>query len=107
MKKIALLLTMASLTACGTIDNSIRSDESLKIKAAYALGTTADQIKISNRHAELEAVHFNATRNGHVFQCYYTTVGVTSDALCSPVDGAIPSKEESQCNDLLKAAGEC
>jgi len=106
MKKIALLFTAAILTACGTIDNSIRSDESIKEKAAFALGTTPDKITISNRHIEIDSVKFNATTNGRVFQCYYTTVGISSDALCSPTDGG-PTAKTNSCNELLKAAGEC
>jgi hypothetical protein len=94
------------LGACGTIDNAIRSEESIKEKAAFSLGTTPDKVTISNRRSELGSVKFNATANGRVFQCYYTTAGVSSDALCSPTDGAAAPASKS-CNALLKAAGMC
>lgn len=88
------------------VDNAIRGDENLKEKAAFALGTTSDKITISNRKATVDSVKFNATTNGKVFQCYYTTAGISSDALCSPTDGSgLPAV--SQCNALLKAAGKC
>ncbi|MDF7681602.1 hypothetical protein PT300_13805 [Enterobacteriaceae bacterium ESL0689] len=88
------------------IDNSLRGDGDLKEKAAFALGTTPDKIIISHRTAEIDAVKFHAITNGKTYQCYYTTVGVSSDALCSPTDGTgLPA--EAQCNALLKAANKC
>jgi hypothetical protein len=106
MKKVAILFAAMALTACGTIDNAVRSDESIQQKAAFALGTTPDKVTITNRTSELGTVRFNATTNDRMFQCYYTTVGVTSDVLCSPTDGGGPAAG-AQCNALLKAAGKC
>ncbi|MCL2655970.1 MAG: hypothetical protein FWD62_00880 [Betaproteobacteria bacterium] len=106
MKKITCLLIVTVLAACGTIDNAVRSDDSIKEKAAFALGTTPDKVTITNRRSEIDSVKFNATVNGRVFQCYYTTAGVSSDALCSPTDGG-PAPAGSNCNALLKAAGKC
>jgi hypothetical protein len=106
MKKIVCLLTVTMLAACGTIDNAVRSDESIQEKAAFALGTTPEKVVISNRRSEIDSVKFNATVNGRVFQCYYTTAGISSDALCSPTDGK-PAPASSNCNALLKAAGKC
>lgn len=104
MKGIFIASSFAAmflLSGCGLIDNSIRGDGDLKEKAAFALGTTPDQITISNRKAEIDSVKFNATTKGKVYQCYYTTVGLSSDALCSATDGSkLPSG--SQCNDSLK-----
>lgn len=106
MKKIVFLLAATMLTACGTIDNAVRSDESIKEKAAFSLGTTPEKIAISNRRSEMDSVKFNATYNGRFFQCYYTTAGISSDALCSPTDGAA-APVGSPCNALLKATGKC
>ncbi|MGP0838096.1 hypothetical protein [Serratia sp. CY85251] len=105
-----VLFCIMVLSGCGTIDNAVRSDNSIKEKAAFALGTTAEKISISNRTSELDSVKFNATTQGKVFQCYYSTaMGVTSDVLCSPTDGsALPKAAgDSQCNALLKAAKKC
>lgn len=108
MKKVIGIGILAfALSGCGMIDNSVRSDESIKEKAAFALGTTADKITITNKRSEMDSVKFNATFNKRIYQCYYTsTFGFSSDALCSPTDGGAPSKT-AQCNDLLKASGKC
>lgn len=106
MKNVAILLAAVTLTACGTIDNAVRSDESIQQKAAFALGTTPDKVVITNRTSEIGSVKFNATTNDRVFQCYYTTAGITSDVLCSPTDGGAPAPGAA-CNALLKAAGKC
>lgn len=99
-------LLLLSLTACGSVDNALRSESSIKGKAAFALGTTPDRVTISNRKAEIDAVKFNAATNGKVYQCYYSTAGLSSDALCSPTDGSgMPGG--AQCNALLKAANKC
>ncbi|APZ07737.1 hypothetical protein FJP64_22230 [Kosakonia cowanii] len=109
MKNITILSTLLislGLSGCGMVDNAVRGDESLKEKAAFALGTTSDKITISNRKADIDSVKFNATTKGKVYQCYYTSAGISSDALCSPTDGSgLPAG--SQCNALLKAAGKC
>ena len=106
MKKIAILLAAVSLAACGTIDNAVRSDSSIQQKAAFALGTTSESVTITNRRSELGAVRFNASANGRTFQCYYSTAGMSSDAICSPTDGG-PAAPGAPCNALLKAAGRC
>jgi hypothetical protein len=107
MKKVAILFAAMALTACGTIDNAVRSDESIQQKAAFTLGTTPENVEITNRRSELGAVRFDATTNGRKFQCYFTTTaGYTSDVLCNPTDGGAPAAG-TQCNALLKAAGKC
>ncbi|MBC9130765.1 hypothetical protein JMI89_08390 [Frischella sp. Ac48] len=110
MRKIMLPLIFItlSLSGCGMIDGSIRSDESIKQKTAFALGTTPDKITISNKTKEMDSVKFNATFKKKVYQCYYTTALVTSsDVLCSPMgkNGSLP--KTAQCNALTKAAGQC
>lgn len=47
---------------------------SIKEKAAFALGTSADKVIITNRRSEIYSVKFNAAVVGRVFQCYYTSV---------------------------------
>lgn len=107
MKKVIFLVFVIGLSACGTIDNTVRSEQSIKEKVAFALGTTADKVSISNRRGQLDSVKFNATTGGRVFQCYYTTVGISSDALCSPTDGSTMPNGAKPCNALLKASGQC
>ncbi|EGU31297.1 hypothetical protein VII00023_22979 [Vibrio ichthyoenteri ATCC 700023] len=106
MKKILPLIIITLLSGCGAIDNAVRNDSSIQEKTAFALGTTAEKITIENRKGDLMAVRFNAKYAGRVYQCYYTSAGITSDVLCSPTDGkAMPTSQ--QCNALLKAAGRC
>ena len=109
MKKLAIISLALCLSGCGIVDNAVRSDNSIKEKAAFALGTTADKITITNRVSEIDSVRFNATTQGKVFQCYYTTAGISSDAICSPTDGSgLPGAAgSSSCNALLKAAHKC
>ncbi|TKD45573.1 hypothetical protein FCG41_03855 [Azotobacter chroococcum] len=109
MKKIAGVVVVFGLAGCGVLDNAVRSEEDIKEKAAFALGTTPDKVTISNRRSEIDSVRFNATTQGKVFQCYYATAGISSDAICSPTDGSsLPSTSQStNCNALLKAANKC
>lgn len=104
MKKVILLATIALISSCATTGS--QSNNVAAEKAAFALGTTPDKVVISNMKSEFSKVLFNATTNGRVFQCYYTsTIGITSDAICSPTDGG--PKAAGACNDLLRAAGKC
>ncbi|GAB2657937.1 hypothetical protein [Vibrio panuliri] len=107
MKKIIIMLGLLSLSGCSVIDNNTRDDYSIQRKAAFALGTSADQVKIEHRTADLMKVEFDAIYKKRRFQCYYTGgVVVTSDAVCSPTDGkGMPTG--ASCNGLMKAAGKC
>ncbi len=120
MKKIILFSLMLSLTACagiyGRIGNSTISDETLKEKAASALGTSADKVTISNRRVDGLEVKFTATTKNKPHQCYVTStvsvIGVvTSDAICSKSSRSSKTTKNSNssnsCNALLKAAGRC
>lgn len=103
---VAIGLTLAG---CSTINNATVSDQKLKERAAFALGTNAEAITISNRSNEGLRINFTATTGKRSSQCYVTStpsvIGVvTSDAICS---GGGAHKGEGQCNALLKAAGRC
>ncbi|WP_154953870.1 hypothetical protein [Neisseria flavescens] len=98
-----------ALAGCGTINNATVSDQKLQERAAFALGTSPNAVKISNRSNEGIRINFTATVGKRVSQCYVTsvtsTIGVTtSDAICS---GGGAHKGKGQCNALLKAAGRC
>lgn len=107
MKKSIAFLTLLMLSGCSMIDNNTRQDSSIQEKAAFALGTSANKVKIENRSADIIKVNFDALYKGRRFQCYYTGgVILTSDVICSPTDGkGMPSG--SNCNALLQAAGKC
>ena len=97
------------ISGCGLINNVTVSDQKLQERAAFALGTSPDAVKISNRSNEGIRINFTATVGKRVSQCYVTsvtgTIGVTtSDAICS---GGGAHKGKDQCNALLKAAGRC
>ncbi|EEZ53931.1 TPA: hypothetical protein ACKN6K_001508 [Neisseria gonorrhoeae] len=98
-----------ALAGCGSINNVTVSDQKLQERVAFALVTSPDAVKISNRSNEGIRINFTATVGKRVSQCYVTsvisTIGVTtSDAICS---GGGTNKAKSQCNALLKAAGRC
>ncbi|CAH0526660.1 hypothetical protein [Vibrio hippocampi] len=107
MKKYIALIGILMFTGCSIIDNNTRDNLSLQKKAAFALGTSANNVKIENRTADIIKVEFDAIYKGRRFQCYYTGgVIVTSDAICSATDGkGMPAG--ANCNALLKAAGKC
>ncbi|MDG6882161.1 Uncharacterised protein [Phocoenobacter uteri] len=108
MKKLALLTAISMLTACGTIGNTIISDQSLQDKAAFALNTTSDKVKISHRNGGIDDIRFVASVGRKSYQCYITTVAgvVSSDAICSG-SRSVKQKHNSNCNALLRAAGRC
>lgn len=105
MKKYGALLLL--LAGCSTVGNAVISDESLKTKAAFALETNANKVKISDRTSDgLDTIRFNAKVKGKKYQCYITTVAgvVSSEAICAR--GSLPKKTTS-CNALLRAAKRC
>ncbi|MDO4682316.1 MAG: hypothetical protein Q4B17_05945 [Lautropia sp.] len=109
MNKTLLIAAPLLLAACGTIGNKVISDDTLQERAAFALGTTADQITISNRRGDTNTVRFVATVGQQSHQCYVSTVGGihVSDAICSGNSSVRPSSDDGSCNALLKAAGRC
>lgn len=107
---VVLYVSALGLSGCGMIDNSMRSDDSIKLKAAKALNTTADKITIENRTASLGSVSFEAIENGKTNYCYYSTAGVTSDVVCSDkkkTESKPSTTSSNSCNALQAAAGQC
>lgn len=109
MKKIftlsTLILAASALSGCGMLSNRIDSDSGIKQKTAEAIGVMPNQIKISQRRAELDSVHYVAKAKGHTYMCYYTSaVAIESDAVCRDMNGKAKAKN---CNALLDAAGMC
>lgn len=103
-----LVISTLLLSGCGTVGNMIIQDTTLEQKAAFALNTTSDKVKISNRHGSVDGtINFVATTKGKSHQCYITTMAgaVSSQAICSGANSVNPNAQ--QCNALLKAAGRC
>ena len=71
MKKFMALAALLMLGACGTVGNAVISDASLQEKAAFALNTTPNKVKISNRRATMDSIKFVATKGGKSYQCHY------------------------------------
>lgn len=109
MKKVLLILSALTLIGCGTVGNVVISDQALREKAAFALNTTADKVKISDRKAGLDDIRFIASVGKKSHQCYITTVYgiISSDAICSGAQSAVKKNKNPQCNALLKAANRC
>ena len=107
-RNVLLIASLLLLGGCGTIGNMVIHDASLEQKAAFALNTTADKVKISNRSGSVDGtINFVATTKGKSHQCYITTMAgaVSSQAICSGSNSVNSSNQ--QCNALLKAAGRC
>lgn len=85
MKKFLLTSTMLALVGCGTIGNTVISDETLQGRAAFALDTTSDQVKITDRKGDMDRVWFVANVGDKSYLCYaHPVVGIgASDAICS------------------------
>jgi len=83
-------------------------ERTLARRAAFALHTTADKVKISDHGKDEDSpyrINFTATHNGKKFQCYVVASPASvSDALCAGTDG---DTKGMRCNALLKAAGQC
>ncbi|WP_157889359.1 hypothetical protein [Chromobacterium subtsugae] len=86
---LVFVFATASSLADGLPEVKIFKVDVIKEKAGFSLGMPADEVSISNvRRADNLTVKFNAQAKGRAFQCYYTGAGeVSSDALCSPLDG--------------------
>ncbi len=84
------------------------TDQELQEKAAFALNTTQNKVKISNRENRDGEIRFVATTRGASHQCYIGVGGsftgkVTSDALCSGAGSANTNsntKGNASCNAL-------
>ncbi|OOH92396.1 hypothetical protein BMT54_00385 [Pasteurellaceae bacterium 15-036681] len=111
IKLTSVIYLTTLLAACGSIGNAIISDNSLQEKAAFALNTNPDKVKISQRRGGLDDIRFTATVGKNSYQCYITTVAgvISSDAICSGSNNLSNSSKQksSQCNALLKQAGKC
>lgn len=111
MKKILISVAMVSLLAgCGHIANQMMSDDALLDKAEFALGINKNRLKLLERSGSIESVDYKVrTSNDQVYRCYFTTAGVTSDAVCKRIGGKATSqtKKDDSCNMLLRAAGRC
>lgn len=85
MKKFLLTSIMLALVGCGTIGNTVISDKTLQERAAFALDTTSDQVKITDRKGGLDRVWFVANVGDKSHLCYALPVIGTgaSDAICS------------------------
>ena len=108
--KFLPLLAATFFVGCGTVGNMVIQDKSLEQKAAFALNTTSDKVKITNRQGSIDGtINFVATTGGKSHQCYITTVGgaISSQAICSGSNSVKQGESNKQCNALLKAAGRC
>ncbi|QER39598.1 hypothetical protein F2A31_07675 [Acinetobacter suaedae] len=106
------LLSVLLFTGCGTVGNMVIQDQTLEQKAAFALNTTSDKVKVSNRQGAIDGtINFVATTGGKSYQCYITTVGgaISSQAICSGSSSVKTTNnaDNKQCNALLQAAGRC
>ncbi|MGC0155454.1 hypothetical protein ACPRNU_23600 [Chromobacterium vaccinii] len=86
---LIFIFAAASSFANDLLGVKIFAVDIIKEKAGFALGVSANEVGISNvRRADNLTVKFNAQAKNRTFQCYYTGAGeVSSDALCSPLDG--------------------
>jgi len=104
---VASLLTIALLSSCAALEKQSVTDKSLQDKAALAIGTKSENIKVSNIGGNIQSVTFDAVANGFNYSCYYTTaLVVKSDAICTKFD-ELNNKPKSECNALTAAAGQC
>lgn len=104
------LSSITILSGCSVVGNKVISDNTLKEKAAFTLGTTTENIVLSNRRpSEADAIKFDVTAKGKQYQCYITTVmgAISSDAVCNEINSSSNKHTKPVCNALLKKAGKC
>lgn len=118
MKKNIISLTIAAalstlIVGCASV---AVTDDAIEKNTAFALGVDKSQVTITNRENDGIKTTYNAkTTNGKTYACYVTgsvsVVGrVVSDAVCNETTAGAqskPTKPDSSCNALLKAAGKC
>lgn len=87
------------------------SEKTAAEKAAFALNASADEVKVTEVKRSGIKITYQAHYSGGIYNCYYTNVGIASDALCSgPINdnpNAPKPHSGAGCNALLKAAGRC
>ena len=106
LKEAVVIGVLAALGGCGTISNKLVSDQELARRAAFALDTTPEKVTISDRAGEISPeINFVANTGVRKHQCYISSLfGImNSSAICSGAN----SVNSSNCNALLKAAGQC
>jgi len=110
LKAVQILIAAFLLTPLAAIAQSAQtvSDETLARRAAFALNTTPDKVRIFDRQVDADnawRVNFMAERDGKKFQCYLAAIpGTVSDAMCAGTDGTM---DGVRCDPLSKAAGRC
>lgn len=104
-----LALTAVAVIFTSSVFATATQEEAAE-KAAFALNTSAEQVKVTDVKTSGIKVTYKAQYAGGVYNCYYISADMTSDALCSgPINNATAPKPHSGagCNALLKAAGRC
>ena len=116
---VLALSAAALMTGCGHLGKSMAKPEQLLDKAEFATGIDRSQLSVVEGSVEgtMDSVQYRVkAKNGKVFRCYYTTIiYTTSDAICTPIDRSgrameqqkKKTREDGNCNELLRAAGRC
>lgn len=120
MKKL-LLIPVALAYGCAGVK---LKPEDIDKKTSFAIGREIGQFTVSNvvnegGAATSKTTYDARTKDGAFYKCYIVDSGClakaatfgmsgTSDAVCSQMGGnASKSKPASDCNELLRAAGQC
>ena len=85
MKASLLLLAVLSvITGCASV---VVSGDKLESRTASAIGSAPGQFTITNRVDDgIRTDFYVQTKTGKAYNCYVTgTIGVVSDAICTPV----------------------
>ncbi len=105
----SLVISAAMLFASSAY--AATAQEKAAEKAAFALNASADAVKVTEVKRSGIKITYQAHYSGGIYNCYYTSVGIASDALCSgPINdnpNAPKPHSGAGCNALLKAAGRC
>ncbi len=100
--------TAMGVTSSAMGATNLSGESSASKRAAVALGVSESDLTISNFSKSGVRTDFMATTSANsTYNCYITnTMGVSSDAICTPLDAA-PAPSGQKCNALLEAAGKC
>jgi hypothetical protein len=119
MKLIKLSLLAATVvtisTGCAVVGlaatgpSNTAAGSTIEKNTARTLGLDVSALTLSNVEGSyLKTTYTAKTNTGKTYGCYVTGASImTSDAVCTEVNGGSGSAPAPVCNALLKAAGRC
>lgn len=102
------IASLLSITGCASVNVS---DSYLLDKAEMATGIQQSNLTLvqNSKEASGSTLNFKVQdKENNIYRCYYEKIlFLKSDAICTKLGETQSSSSNTNCNDLLKAAGKC